>query len=226
MREQRETGRFQKGFFLGRIIWVRKEDGERALVRARSLLFSCNIGEGEVWTMAAGRFAGFVAGGMDRLLLDRVGVLLIRDLEGLSGGQASAFVRALRMFRTFQFGAGIRVILASGVDFPVELHAIHEMLPVVLAEYRSETDPCELDSRVHSLVEVASKVAETPIKRLTERAAHFLEESVVSSEGEEILLLLVEGMRRSKGSVLRLRDILPNFARYFGPEDGPETCCN
>jgi hypothetical protein len=120
----------------------------------------------------------------------------------------------------------MRLILVSKREVPSEVHRIHEHLPLVIDTGAGESDPGELDSRVHSLVEIASRVAETPIRRLSERAAHFLEETVTTADGEEILLLLVEGVRRSKGSVLRLRDILPNFSHYFGSEDEPERYCN
>ena len=176
--------------------------------------------------MSPTQFMALVTGGMDRMSMGSFKVILIRGFEALSDSQSKSFVRAIRLFRAFQFGMGVRVILVSRRDFSMELHRIHECMPVIMDERAAEGDPEDVDLRVHSLVEIASKVAETPIRRLTERAAQFLEESVISSEGEELVLLLVEGMRRSRGSVLRLRDILPNFAHYFGPDDELESYCN
>jgi hypothetical protein len=226
VKEEKQKDWFKKGFFLGRMIWFRDEDPERAIARIHELLLFCNTSAEELWTVGAMEFVQFLSCGVDRLFMKRSRVLLIRDLEGLSRVESKAFLRAIRMFRLFQHGSGIRLILLSGPEFPIELYRIHELLPVVIDSGSIESDPEDLDSRVHSLVEIASRVSERPIQRLTERAAHFLEETIGANEGEEVLLLLVEGMRRSKGSVLRLRDILPNFAGYFGSEDGAETYCN
>ena len=226
MKEEKQKDWFKKGFFLGRMIWFRDEDPERAMSRIHELLLFCDTSSDDVWTVSAMQFVQFLSYGVDRLFMERSRVLLIRGLESLSKTETNAFLRAIRMFRLFQHGSGIRLILLSGPEFPIELHRIHEHLPVVIDFGVTESDPEELDSRVHSLVEIASRVSERPIQRLTERAAHFLEETIGSNEGEEVLLLLVEGMRRSKGSILRLRDILPNFSQYFGPEDGSETYCN
>jgi hypothetical protein len=226
MKEKDEKDRFRKGFHLGRIIWFRDEDLEGALKRTRRMLLFCNTSLDSVWTMSPSRFVNLMSGGMDRVSMEGFGVLLIHGLEDLSTNQAIAFLRAIRLFRAFQYGVGIRLVLVSKREVPIEVHRIHEHLPVVIDAGAGDGDPGELDSRVHSLVELASRVAETPIRRLSERAAHFLEETVITADGEEILLLLVEGVKRSKGSVLRLRDILPNFSQYFGPEDESEKYCN
>jgi hypothetical protein len=226
MKEKGEKDRFRKGFHLGRIIWFRDEDTEGALSRTRELLLFCNTSPDSVWTMSPLQFVNLITGGMDRVSMEGFGVLLIHGLEDLSSNQAVAFLRAIKLFRAFQYGVGMRLILVSKREVPFEVHRIHEHLPLVIDTGAGESDPGELDSRVHSLVEIASRVAETPIRRLSERAAHFLEETVTTADGEEILLLLVEGVRRSKGSVLRLRDILPNFSHYFGSEDEPERYCN
>ncbi|MBU6155229.1 MAG: hypothetical protein KGP28_13075 [Bdellovibrionales bacterium] len=208
------------------MIWLRGEDQEKAMARLFELLLFCNTSPDRVWSIAPMQFVNFITGGIDRLFMEGSRVLVVRGFEHLTQAEMVKFLGAIKLFRALQYGVGIRLIIASAKEVSAELHRIHEFMPMLIEVGVSESDPVEIDSRVHSLVEVAARVAETPIRRLTESAAHFLEEKVGSNESEEILVLLVEGIRRSRGSVLRLRDILPNFAHYFGPEDESESYCN
>jgi hypothetical protein len=70
---------------------------------------------------------------------------------------------------------------------------------------------------------MASLHAEVRVSRLTEKAAFFLEESVKSKVDGELVALVVLGLRRSDGKVLRFRDLLPNFHRHFEGGDQGET---
>jgi|GEM_PF-5140942 len=222
----KESEMFRKAYHLGRIIWVRGEDRERVDEKLKDLWSFGNIAESRVWRMTPRQFIDRVRGGLDRMSMERFEALLVRGFEGMTHGLAHEFFLALKLFRGFQTGAGMRLILVTTKEIPFEILRIVEWMPVVIEAGGSAKDPAELDARVHSLIELASSVSEVPIRRLTERAAHFLEESVFTCDGDEILLLLVEGMRRSQGRVLRLRDILPNFSRYFGSDDEVKTYCN
>jgi hypothetical protein len=75
---------------------------------------------------------------------------------------------------------------------------------------------------VHGILELASEHADIRVERVSEKAAFFLEESVKSGVDGELVALVVLGLKRSKGRVLRFRDLLPHFHRYFEPGDDAE----
>ena len=211
---------------MGRMIWLRGGDRERAMEKVEELMLLGDIRSQKVWSLSPPEFVTLMSGGLERVSMEHFEVLVVGGFEDLKGESARAFLAALHCFRAFHVGIGMRLILTSGVGLSVEMHRIHELMPVVIDLAPIGNDPEDMNSRVHSLIDFATRLTEVPIRRITERAAHFLEESVKSGEGEEVLVLLVEGIRRSDGRTLRFRDLLPNFSPYFDPDDQVETYCN
>jgi hypothetical protein len=70
---------------------------------------------------------------------------------------------------------------------------------------------------------MASLHAEVKVSRLTEKAAFFLEESVKARVDGELVALVILGLKRSDGRVLRFKDLLPHFHRHFEGGDQGET---
>jgi hypothetical protein len=212
-----EFGEFKKAFFAGEIIWISGvgEDDEAVLL--------CELEKLQVQPSCV-EFTDMREIVCREGLLPGNGfeVLAVRLGSGLHPAQVRAGVRALKQLKEIQHEQGFRVILISA-EFQSEwsrelgvLGAWNFTLPLHTAE-------SILDRAVHGLIEMASLHAEVRVSRLTEKAAFFLEESVKTSVDGELVALVVLGLKRSDGKVLRFRDLLPNFHRHFEGGDQGET---
>jgi hypothetical protein len=211
-----------KGFNGNRLIWVQGEVRKGA-VRLSAGSYS---GGDPVWHLSPAEFISLVFEERLKELGLGPGVIAIQGFEHFTGWRAREMISALAMFLASEGNAKMRLVLYSRGEVSLEIKGIYGLSPLVISLRGNWDDPQELNSRVHSLIDEASRIAEVPIKRLSEKAADFLEESFRSGEGEELLDLLIEGMRRSDGHTLRFRDLLPHFSKYFDPDDRAESYCN
>ncbi len=217
---------FRTGYFLGHLIWIRSGDASETSRILRGMLASCHIADSGVWSLSPRQLIDLMSFSLDQIALLKSEVILVRNFERLTGFTAEAFLRAISRLRAAHAGIGLRLILISECEITDELQKIHRLQPCIVP-VGGGVPPCEeINSRVHGLIDEASRITEVPIKRISEKAAQFLEESCETRKGSEVLELLVDGIRRSNGHTLRFRDLLPNFARFFDPEDSAETCCN
>ena len=200
--------------------------GAATIEATRRVLFSYDTQAGTVWILNPKRFISLMKQEEGRSLGFKFEVLVLKDFERVTGSMAERLLTAIERFCKASPGPGIRLVLVSEGEISPEMMGIHKLSPLVVRLPYLETDPQSLNSRVHALIDEASRITEVPIKRLSERAASFLEETYYSCEGDELLVLLVEGIRRSDGRTLRFRDLLPHFSRYFDSDDPLETYCN
>jgi len=221
-----DVSTFKKGFFLGRLIWIKGVLRSESEGVARGLVAPCNIQPGELWFLNPDQFCELLAGSLDRLTLERYEVMVLRDFEFLGGKKAAKFLDAIGKFREIQMGLGMRLVLVSDSEVSPEIEKIRDLDPILLEPSTPGSGPGELNDRVHLLVEQASEEARIPIRRISEEVADFLEDQVTSGNFQGLLPLLVAGIRRSDGSTLRFRDLLPNFTPYFALRAQVENRCN
>ena len=195
-------------------------------VKSGNLWFSCNTRNGGVRVLGPRAFIARMMNPAREPDPPAAAILVLRDFESLRGELAARWIAALERFQRFAKSSGVRLILVSEGAVTPEMLAIHRYSPLVLGMCPGDPDPADADLKVHGLLDCASRIAAVPIKRISEKAANFLEDSAFSQKNEALLELVVEGIRRSDGHTLRFRDLLPNFAGYFDPEDPLETYCN
>jgi hypothetical protein len=216
----------KNGEFMGQLIWVRGMLGMGIEEAMQSLWFSCDTRAGGVWVFSPQKLAQWMASSAGDLKRNKFEVIVLKDFEMLTGNAAARCLSAIERFCFVFSGVGVRLVLWSEGEISSEMMGIHRLSPLMVRFPESDADPLSLNSRIHGLIDEASRITEVPIKRLSEKAAHFLEETYLSYNGDEFLILLVEGIRRSDGRTLRFRDLLPNFSHYFDSDDPLETYCN
>jgi hypothetical protein len=217
---------FKKGFFMGRLIWVRGMAEEQLLPAARGMLVSCNINPKEMWLLTPIQFVSLLSSGFDRAMLMNFEVMVVHGFDTLSASLSKRFFSALAEFRALQMGLGVRLVLVSTKKTIPRLSRLNDFSPIVLDVQSPESDPGDLNAQVHSLIECASAICGVSIRRITEKAALFLEQSVAGGFGEEILSILVDGIQRSNGRVLSFSDLMPDFAHSGAEEECRASICN
>ena len=190
------------------------------------MMLSCDSEEGGVWVLDPQKFMMLFGNEVGSWRSSREGVVILKNFERLTGSIAERCLFTIGRFCMGNSNTRARLVLWSQGDVSAEMRGIHQFSPIIVRLTGTETDPHDLNARVQTLIDEASRITEVPIKRISEEAANFLEESYYSCEGEELLVLLVEGIRRSDGRTLRFRDLLPNFTQYFDSDDPLETYCN
>ncbi len=212
-----EFGEFKKAFFAGQMIWI------SGVIEGDERLLLCELEKLQVQPSCV-EFTdiqgiafrdGWSPGGGVEVIAVRLG------LNPFSK-QVEAGMRVLKQLLELQCEHGFRVILISA-EFQSEWRRRLEGLGALNFKLPLRATGPVLDRTVHGLIEMASLHAEVRVSRLTEKAAFFLEESVKTSVDGELVALVVLGLKRSDGKVLRFRDLLPNFHRHFEGGDQGET---
>ncbi len=221
-----DADHFKRGYFLGRMIWIRGVGGEDAFRELKNSIVGCGVEKAQIAWLSAEEFIRWAGGGEDRLDFLRFEALVLKNLEHFDERLLPALLRAITRFRSIAVGLGVRLILVTPPGKSDFFAPILDFSPVVVDGEGPSSDPCDLNSRAQALIEGASFIARVPIRRISERAAFFLEQTLEEGDEKEILVLLVEAVRRSDGRVLRFRDILPQFRPYFDDEGPEETSCN
>ncbi len=212
-----DFGEFKKAFFAGDLIWLRgvSETGETLLLRElERMQVRPSCVEFTDMNGISLRDGVCPVNGLE--------VLVVRLNANRPSAPGEAGVTALERIIRIQKECGFRVVLISMECDPEWDQLLGRLGPATFTLSRSESTPV-LDRTVHGLIEMASLHAEVRVSRLTEKAAFFLEESVKSKVDGELVALVVLGLRRSDGKVLRFRDLLPNFHRHFEGGDQGET---
>jgi hypothetical protein len=210
-------GEFKRAFFAGDLIWLGGvseideggllHDLERLQVRPSCVEFTDVEGalcREDLWEGAG------------------VEVIVVRLHLSPHTAQCARLVGFLERMADLQRLHGFRLLLVSGERDPKWCRHLEGLLPVQIEFPFCETEAV-LDDAVHRLIELASHHADVQVSRLSEKAAFFLEESVRARVDGELVALVVLGLRRSDGKVLRFRDLLPNFHRHFEGGDQGET---
>jgi len=221
-----ETKRFKKSFFLGRLIWVK---GPRKCQKEKivfDILRSCQVSRGEVLPLRPAQFVSMMSRGLSQETVLNYEVFLIRGFESLSSEMAKKFLQCLEIFKSLQMGFGIRIVLLSDLSVSQELKDFEMLEPVIVQMRSTSYDPGDLNERVHYLVDQAMRITEVPVKRISEQAAAFLEHHFSDEADQDILELLIIGLKRSDGQVLRFKDFLPGFRFDSDGDNQLETCCN
>jgi hypothetical protein len=221
-----ELDQLKRGFFLGRMIWIRGVGAEEAFLQLRSVLADCGVDRSQMACLGPDEFMQHLSKGEEAPLLLQYEAIVFRDLEKLDHRLFAAFLGSLARFRSTAAAMGLRLILVTPPEKSDFFAPLLDFSPVIIDADGPATDPRDLNSRAHFLLERACGVTRVPIHRISERAAYFLEQSLEDGDEREVLVLLVEAVRRSDGRVLRFRDILPQFRSWFEGEDPEETPCN
>jgi hypothetical protein len=221
-----DIDQFKRGYFLGRMIWIRGVEPEEAFRNLKQVLEDCGVGAAQIAWLRPEEFIHWATKGEECMGLLRFEAIVFRDLERLDEALLQAFLNALARFRSAAVGMGLRMILVTPPQKTDFFAPILDFFPVILDGDGPAADPRDLNSRAQALLEGASRITRVPIRRISARAAYFLEQSLEDGDEREVLVLLVEAVRRSDGRVLRFRDILPQFRSWFEGEDPEETSCN
>lgn len=212
-----QYGEFKRAFFAGEMIWFAGvcDGAESAVIRE---LRKLRVGPSCVEFLEVGEFLSRGS----RLPQVGVEVQVVKLRAGQGPWLRDSLVNALTRLLTVQRERGYRVLLVSADRDPEWSRALKGLAPSELQLPIGDPEPV-LDGTVHGLIEMASHHAEVRVSRITEKAAFFLEESAKSRVDGELVALVVLGLKRSDGKVLRFRDLLPNFHRYFEEGAGDET---
>ena len=211
----------------GMMVWIRGGmSAWESEVESGNVWFSCNTRDGEVRVLRPRAFITRMTDPARDLFLHSTSLVILRDFESLRGGLARQWLVALQRLHGFAGTAGVRIVLLSEGPITAEILGIYRFSPLVFGVFSQDPDPVDADLKVHRILECASRITSVSIKRISEKAANFLEYSACSHENEGLLELVIEGIRRSDGHTLRFRDLLPNFAPYFDPDEPLETYCN
>jgi hypothetical protein len=221
-----ELGLFKKSFFLGRLVWVRGFGPRKNVRVVLETLSSCQVKESEVLILKPMQFIDFVQSGLDRELILNYEVFLIQEFENLSGDLAQKFLKCIGVFRSLQMGLGIRLVLVSEQEVTSELDEFSIFKPVIVKIIHYDQNPGDLNERVHALMDQAMEITSKPVHRISEKAAAFLETCFLDESDEDILALLVLGLMRSDGRVLRFRNFIPPVKHNGDPDGALETICN
>ena len=212
-----EFGEFKKAFFAGQMIWI------SGVIEGDERLLLCELEKLQVQPSCV-EFTDIQGIALRDGWSPGSGVEVIAVRLGLNpfSKQVEAGMRVLKQLLELQCEHGFRVMLISA-EFQFEWRRRLEGLGALNFKLPLRATGPVLDRTVHGLIEMASLHAEVRVSRLTEKAAFFLEESVKTSVDGELVALVVLGLKRSDGKVLRFRDLLPNFHRHFEGGDQGET---
>ena len=210
---------FKKSFFLSRLVWLELPQELKCSGAVSRLMEACDVDESSVWDLSPEQFIDQINHGFDRALLFGYDVLRVNWEYLQNPVQIRSLAKAIEKFQTFRDGLGMRLILVSCEVDELLLSQLHPLNPVVF-NLGGRMGPGDLNLRVHRFLELASIHANVKVNRISEKAAFFLEESLRQGVDEDFMALLILGLKRSQGKVLRFRDILPSFAGYFPPEEG------
>ena len=205
---------------------MRGKAEDQLIPAARGMLVSCNINPKEMWILTPIQFVSLLSVGFDRALLMNFEVMVVHGFDSLSERVSKSFFAALAEFRALQMGLGVRLVLVSTKKTIPKLSRLNDFSPIVLDVQSPESDPGDLNAQVHALIECASGICGVSIRRITEKAALFLEQSVAGGFGEEILSILVDGIQRSNGRVLSFSDLMPDYALLGAEEECRRRVCN
>jgi len=213
---------FKKSFFLSRLVWLELPQELKSSGTVSRLLNSCDVDESSVWDLSPEQFINLFNRGFDSALLSNFDVVRVCWASLQDQEQILKLAKSIEKFQSFRVGLGLRLILVSSEVDELLLSYLHPLNPVVF-NLGGRMGPGDLNLRVHRFLELASIHANVKVNRISEKAAFFLEESLRQEVDEDFMALLILGLKRSQGKVLRFRDILPNFSGYFPPEEGRET---
>ncbi len=213
---------FKKSFFLSRLVWLELPQELRNSGVVSRLMGACDVDESSVWDLSPEQFIDQINHGFNRVMLSNFDVIRVNWDRMQNQSQVRKLAKAIEKFQSFRDGLGMRMILVSCEVDELLLSQLHLLNPVVF-NLGGRMGPGDLNLRVHRFLELASIHANVKVNRISEKAAFFLEESLRQGVDEDFMALLILGLKRSQGKVLRFRDILPNFSSYFPPEGGRET---
>jgi hypothetical protein len=217
--EMSDVSLFKKSFWLGRLIWITGSPARDHQTKVTELLSDCGIRASEIMRLEAGQFVDMFSRGMGRDLIDRYEVLIIHGFEDASSGSASSLLNSIQSFCDLRDGHSLQLILMSDPVISPELKRFEQFKPTEICIDPENNDPGEMNERVHNLLDLAMQFSGVRVKRISERAAIFLEE-FVSEEGDaDAFVLMVRGMMCAKTSELTLSDLTPkvfesDYANY------------
>jgi hypothetical protein len=217
-----EVNQFKESYSLGRLLWVKGAVGLQKIGVTYELLRLCEVKNEEVMVLTAHQFVDMLSQGIPKGFLSQFRALILRDFERLEPSDWNRFMKCLQIYQRLRFGLGVRMILISSDEISFSQRSdLLAMKPVVIRISGEGNEPGDLNDRVHAMIERASLMVRKRILRVSERAAAFLETTIDEWDESELLELLVRGIFRSEGSILRFADLLPQNSMKMAFE---ETC--
>jgi len=216
---------FKSGFWFGRLIWIRGSGSTKEGDRVDQLLSGCGIQSPEVFRLTALQFVDVFSRGFNRELLNRYEVLMVSEFENMSGMNAANFLKCIQSFCDFKSGHSLQLILLSERCVSAELDQFRQFNPVEVIMGDEADDPGEMNERVHSLLELAMRLTQVSVHRISERAAVFLETFLTEEGDEDTFLLLIRSLPRSNRHELRLKDLTPPVLVDFAQKEPFEAPC-
>jgi hypothetical protein len=205
-----EVSRFKESFYQGRLMWFKGPLGVGKIRVLYEALRLCEVTDDQVLVLDSEQFIELLFRGIPRGFLSNYRALVIRRVDTIHIDRWHRFLKCLEIYNQLRFGLGVRIILTSSEEISVQKNAqILFYQPSIFHIVGEGDDPSDLNERVHGLIERASFLTEKRILRVTERVAAFLETIATELTDEEVLELLVWGIFRSKGAILRFSDLLP-----------------
>jgi hypothetical protein len=209
----KEVSLFKKSFWFGRLIWITGGPSVNKEEKLGNLLLGCQILPSEIFHLDADQFVDMFLRGIDRELMKRFEVVVVKGFEDLNGNQAAAFLRAIKLFSDLQSGFSLQLILVSHHTISADLNRFQQFNPTEISVGDDNEDPGETNERLHHLLSIAMKITGVSVNRISERAAVFLEGFLAEETGDEtnyeLLVLISMGLGRSDGGELKLRDLIP-----------------
>jgi hypothetical protein len=202
---------FKKSFFAGELIWmVGVESPSHGLTE---ILKSCWVRASQIRSLEVSEVLAMEEGHVPDVSPDSPEVWCIRLCSGEDSARRESFIQKLRWFFPEKVRAGQRVILVSECRDPGWTQSLQSWNAI----------SGDSDEKVHGLLELAARYARVRVGRISEKAAYFLEESARTGVDGDLVALVVLGLRRSDGKILRFRDLLPNLHRHFDSGGQEET---
>lgn len=215
---ENELSLFKRDLLQGGLIWLKAESSSDAICLGEEMISRCEISSAALIKLSMKHFMQLIFLDLFDSICGKAQVILIYGFEGATAREAAGFVKAIRYFRSFYVPLGMRVVLASGEKISSSLQELHEFSPLsIVVKGRWGVD-C-MDSRIHRLLERASSRSKRSVKKISERAAVFLENVMAAEKDEDIYSMISAGLNRSDGEVLRFKDLVPSLRPYFREND-------
>ena len=220
-----EISLFKKSFWLGRLIWVTGGPSVNKEERLGNLLLECQILPSEVFQINVNQFVDMFSRGIDREMMRRYEVVLVKGFESLKDSEATSFLRTIQLFCDLQLGFSLQLILVSSRSISSDLNRFAQFKPTEIIVKDESEDPGEMNERLHALLALAMKITGVTVNRISERAAVFLEYFLEEEGDYDALVLLSMGLGRSDQEELRLRDLVPRPVTQKAVIRGAEIPC-
>lgn len=219
-----EIAKFKEGFCQGRLIWMEGPYGTRRSRMVFELLRHCHVEENSVCSLSLEEFLKDFKKNLSHFLLRGERVFLIEGLERLRESQRARLIRVLQLARKWSFSCGIRLVflVSEKCAFEAEMASVFPILKIAVKGCTGEN----IDDRVHWALELACRVTQKRVTRLSREAAEFLEIAGLELQDEGLIHTLVNAVHWNKNGCLELSDFMKPVRLPRRPSDGSVTVCN